>query len=151
MGVFCWSLLLVDFRSVPANSVGSGVFRSPATGGLTARVAFLKASLPARRSCINATAGVLPSKLHTSLISKRHSRSVFRLALRFCHSLGQISNPAFLIVRRFVFVILSAVAAGMLPLPNLFLRSAATLALLYGLVGLTLNRCHSPCLYSEGR
>lgn len=38
-GVFCWSFL-VDFRSVPANSFGSGVFRSPekspATGGLTA-------------------------------------------------------------------------------------------------------------------
>jgi len=81
---------LIDFRSIPANPVGSGVFRSPATVGLTARVAFLKASLSARRSCINATAGVLPSQLHTSLMSKRRSRSASRLALRFCHSLGQI-------------------------------------------------------------
>ncbi len=36
---------------------------------------------------------------------------------------------------------LSAIAAGMVPLPNLFLRSAATLALLYGLLGLVLIAC----------
>jgi Zn-dependent protease with chaperone function len=36
---------------------------------------------------------------------------------------------------------LSAIAAGMLPLPNLFLRSVATLVLLYGLLGLVLIAC----------